>query len=65
MKNRGNQLRIFDMSHEKAPNPAEVTLQLTENQDHSSNGMNVVNWIAHGIRTQNDQYILNVICCLV
>jgi hypothetical protein len=65
MRNRGNQLRIFDISHEKAPSLAEVTLQLTETQDHSSNGMNVVNWIAHGIRTQNDQYVLNVICCLV
>jgi Kyakuja-Dileera-Zisupton transposase len=26
MKNRGNQLRIFDISHEKAPSLAEVTL---------------------------------------
>ena len=55
MKNRGNQLRIFDISHEKAPTLAEVTLQLMETQDHSNNSMNVVNWIAHGIRTQNDQ----------
>jgi hypothetical protein len=51
IKNRGNQLRIFNISHEKAPSLAKVTLQLTETQDHSSNGVNVVNWIAHGIRT--------------
>ena len=55
MKNRGNQLRIFDISHKKTPTLAEVTLQLTEIQDHSSNNVNVVNWIAHGIRMQNDQ----------
>ena len=49
MKNRGNQLRIFDTSHKKAPTLAEVTLQLTEIQDHSSNNVNVVNWIVMGL----------------
>ena len=65
MKKRGKHLKIFDISHEKAPTLAEVTLQLTEMNDHSSNDVNIVNWIAHGIRAQNDQYVLNVTYCLV
>jgi hypothetical protein len=63
MKKRGQHLRIFDISHEKAPTLAQVTLQLTETKDHSSNSVNIVNWILNGIRAQNDQCVLNVISC--
>jgi hypothetical protein len=65
MKKRGKHLKMFDISHKKAPTLAQVTLQLTETKDHSSNSVNIVNWIAHGIRAQNDQFVLNVISCLV
>lgn len=65
MKKRGKHLKIFDISREKAPTLAQVTLQLTETKDHSNNSVNIVNWIAHGIRAQNDQCVLNVIHCLV
>ena len=56
---------IFDISHEKTPTLAEVTLQLTEREDHSSHTVNIVNWIAEEIRVQDDQYVLTVICCPV
>jgi hypothetical protein len=65
MKKRGKHLNIFDLRHEKAPTLAQVTLQLTETKDRSANGMNIVDWIADGIRAQNDQCVLNAIYCPV
>ena len=60
MEERGNHLRIFDISHNKAPTLAQVTLQLTEVNDNSSNSAHIVHWIASGIKAQNDQWVLNV-----
>src|SRR5271168_2741763 len=65
MKKRGKHLNIFDLRHEKVPTLAQVTLQLTEMKDHSTNGMNIVDRIADGIRAQNDQCVLNAIYCPV
>ena len=61
MKERGDHLRIFNINHEKAPTLAQITLQLTEMKDHSSNDVNIVNWIADGIKAQNDQWVLSMI----
>ena len=52
---RGNHLRIFDISHEKAPTLAQVTLQLTEVKNSSSNSAHIVHWIVSGIKAQNDR----------
>ncbi len=57
MEERGDHLRIFDVNHEKAPTLAQVTLQLTEGRDHTGGGGNIVDWIADGIKAQNDQYV--------
>ena len=53
MKERGNHLRIFDISHDKTPTIAQVTLQLTE-VNNTSNSAHIVHWIASGIKAQND-----------
>jgi hypothetical protein len=58
MEERGENLKIFDINHEKAPTLAEITLQLTNNDDNSSNTTKVVDWIADGIKTQNDQLVI-------
>ena len=55
MEERGDCLRIFDINHEKAPTLAQITLQLTEMKDNLSSSVNIVDWIADGIKTQNDQ----------
>jgi hypothetical protein len=55
MKERGDHLTIFDLNHEKAPTLAQVTLQLTEAKDHLGGSAEIVNWIADGIKAQNDQ----------
>ena len=56
MEERGDHLRIFDINHEKAPTLAQITLQLTEIKDHSTS-TNIVDWIANGIRVENDQWV--------
>jgi hypothetical protein len=58
MEERGEKLGIFDINHEKAPTLAQITLQLTDNKEISNNSANVVDWIADGIKAQNDQYVL-------
>ena len=65
MEERGEHLRIFDIKHEKAPSLAEITLKLTEMKDHSNDSSNIVDWIADGIKAQNDQWVLNLISYLV
>ena len=64
MEERGDHLRIFDINHEKAPTLAQITLQLTEMKDHSSNGVNIVDWIANGIKVENDLWV-NMIYYLI
>lgn len=58
MEQRGEQLRIFDVNRKKAPTLAEITLQLTNDKERSDNSENIVDWIADGIKTQNDQWVL-------
>ena len=65
MEERGEHLRIFDIKHEKAPSLAEITLKLTEMKDHSNDSSNIVDWIADGIKAQNDKWVLNLISYLV
>ena len=65
MEERGEHLRIFDIKHEKAPSLAEITLKLLEMKVHSNDSLNIVDWIADGIKAQNDQWVLNVISYLV
>jgi hypothetical protein len=65
MKERGEHLGIFDINHEKAPTLAQITLQLTEVKDHSSNNMNIVDWISNGIKAENYQWVLNFISYLI
>jgi hypothetical protein len=66
MEKRGEHLRIFDIKHKKAPTLAEITLTLTTNtKDNSNSPVNIVDWIADGIKAQNDQWVLNVVSDLV
>lgn len=58
MEERGEQLRIFEVNHEKAPTLAEITLKLTQAEDNQNNASNIVDWISDGIKAQNDQWVL-------
>jgi hypothetical protein len=58
IEKRGEHLRIFDIKHKKAPTLVEITLTLTNTKDHSNNTVNIVDWIADGIKAQNDQWVL-------
>jgi hypothetical protein len=61
MEERGERLKIFDINHRKAPTLAEITLGLTNTKDKSNNTVNIVDWIADGIKAQDDQWVLNLI----
>ena len=65
MEERGEHLKIFDVNHKKAPTLAEITLALTNTKDDSNNTVDIVDWIADGIKAQNDQWVLNLISDLV
>jgi hypothetical protein len=55
MKERGERLKIFDVDHEKAPTLAQITLQLCDDKDCSNSRADLVDWIADGIKAENDQ----------
>jgi hypothetical protein len=55
MEERGEELRIFDINHKKAPSLAQITLSLIEEKE---NETNVIDWIADGIKAQNNQWVL-------
>jgi len=58
MEQRGDHLRVFDIKHKKAPTLAEITLTLTTNtKDDPNSTLNIVDWIADGIKAQNDQWV--------
>ena len=57
MEERGESLRIFDINHKKAKTLSQITLELTEAKDNSNDIANVVDWIADGIKAQNDQWV--------
>ena len=66
MEQRGEHLSIFDINHKKAPTPAEITLTLTANpSDNSDSTVIMVDWIADGIKAQNDQWVQDFISHLV
>jgi hypothetical protein len=58
MEERGERLRIFDVSHKKAPTLAQITLQLTDAKDVSNHDVQIVDWISDGIKAQNDQWVV-------
>jgi len=60
MEERGESLRIFDINHEKAPTLAQITLRLTETNENSDDGAGSVDWVADGIKIQNDQYVFDI-----
>lgn len=45
---------MFDLDHKKAPTLAEITLKLTDAKDDTNDIANVVDWIANGIKAEND-----------
>jgi hypothetical protein len=65
MEERGENLSIFDLNHEKAPSLAQITLQLTENKDNGNDNSNIVDWIADGIKAENYQFVLIILSCLL
>jgi hypothetical protein len=58
MEERGEKLKIFEVKHRKAPSLAQITLDLTEKMENSCDATNIVDWIADGIKTESDQYVL-------
>jgi hypothetical protein len=39
----------------KAPTLAQITLRLTDTNNDSNDSANIVDWLANGIKTENDQ----------
>lgn len=63
MSQRGDHLKIYDLNHDKAPSLAEITLQLSENDAYSGNGVGATAWIASGIKAENEQLVLSLFPC--
>ena len=61
MEERGERLRMFDVSEKKAQTFAEITLELTNQEENSNNPGNAIDWITDGIKTENDQWVTNLI----
>ena len=57
MDERGEKLKIFDVNHTKAPTLAQITLSLTESKDASNEASSIIDWIADGIKIENDQLV--------
>ena len=55
MEERGEKLKVFDVNHKKAPTLAQITLGLSESKENSSEASNIIDWIADGIKIENDQ----------
>jgi len=54
-KERGQLLNIFDLNHQKLPTLAQITVQLCNNKDNPNGTVDMVQWIADGIKAENDQ----------
>jgi hypothetical protein len=65
MIERGDHLMIYDINRKKAPTLAQITLELSNKKDNSINTSKVVDWIADGIKAQNDQFVVNLMHKLV
>ena len=61
MEERGESLKIFDIKHKKAPTLAQITLQLCDKNDDSNRDADIVDWIADGIKAENDQWVFELI----
>ena len=61
MEERGERLKIFDVNHEKAPTLAQIALQLSDDKGSSKAAADVVDWIANGIKAENDQYVFDAV----
>jgi hypothetical protein len=55
MEERGERLNVFNINHRKAPTLAEITLGLCDDRDNVTGAANIVDWIADGIKAENDQ----------
>lgn len=55
MEERGETLKIFDLKHEKAPTLAQITLQLCDDKEDVNTTVDIVDWIADGIKAEIDQ----------
>jgi len=61
MEERGESLKIFDINRKKAPTLAEITLQLCEERGKLDDiGGDVVDWIADGIKAENDKWVFKL-----
>ena len=58
---RGEQLKIFDVNHQKLPTLAEIMFKLCDNKDNRSGLGNIVDWIADGIKAKNDRLVPSMI----
>ena len=58
MEERGENQKIFDINHRKAPTLTQITLSLAESKDISNEAANVVDWIADGIKIENNQWVM-------
>ena len=61
MEERGEHLKIFDVNHQKLPTLAEIMFKLSDNKDNRSGLGNIVDWIADGIKAENDQLVPSMI----
>jgi hypothetical protein len=59
---RGDQLSIFDLNHQKLPSLAQITVRLCDNKDGSNSTVDIVQWVADGIKAENEQFVMNRIC---
>jgi hypothetical protein len=58
---RGERLKIFDINHQKLPTLAQITVKLCDQKDNTGRLGDIVDWIADGIKTENDQLVLSMI----
>jgi hypothetical protein len=56
---RGERLNIFDLNHQKLPSLAQITVRLSDDKDGSSSLCDIVQWIADGIKAENDQFVIH------
>jgi hypothetical protein len=61
MEERGEQLRMFDVNHKKSPTLAQITVRLCDTKDNSDSRVDMVQWIADGIKAENDQFVIDLI----
>lgn len=54
-------MNIFDINHQKLPTLAEITVQLCDNKDNRSSRADIVDWIADGIKAENDQFVFSMV----